>query len=209
MSNGPTEQEQFWAGDFGNEYTDRNTGEDLLASNLALFSKILAHTAGIRSVIEFGANIGMNLKAIQTLVPGIECSGIEINTKAAGHLRRIPGIQHVYEQSVFDYRPDYERDLSLIKTVLIHINPEKLKHVYELLYTSSKRYICVAEYYSPVPVMIPYRGNSDKLFKRDFAGELMDTYKDLRLIDYGFAYRRDAYYGKMYDDINWFLMEKI
>ena len=34
-------------------------------------------------------------------------------------------------------------------------------------------------------------GHSDKLFKRDFAGELMDKYTDLILKDYGFAYKRD------------------
>lgn len=36
-----TEQEKFWATEFGNEYLDRNKGEPLIASNIALFSKIL------------------------------------------------------------------------------------------------------------------------------------------------------------------------
>lgn len=34
---------------------------------------------GIKSCIEFGSNIGANLKAIQTLLPNVEISAIEIN----------------------------------------------------------------------------------------------------------------------------------
>lgn len=36
-----TEQEAFWAGEFGNAYIHRNQGDALLASNLNLFSKAL------------------------------------------------------------------------------------------------------------------------------------------------------------------------
>ena len=62
----------------------------------------------------------------------------------------------------------------------------------------------VAEYYNPYPTKVPYRDNSDKLFKRDFAGELIDRF-DLRLVDYGFVYHRDKF---PQDDITWFLLEK-
>ena len=79
----------------------------------------------------------------------------------------------------------------LIKTVLIHINPDALPEVYERLYKSSKQYICVAEYYNPTPVVVEYRGHTERLFKRDFAGELMDQFPDLKLVDYGFVYHRD------------------
>ena len=46
----------------------------------------------------------------------------------------------------------------------------------------------------------------ERLYKRDFAGELLDRYPDLRLADYGFAYRRDPKFPQ--DDINWFLLAK-
>jgi len=35
-----TEQEEFWAGEFGNNYISRNDDIELLASNVALFTKI-------------------------------------------------------------------------------------------------------------------------------------------------------------------------
>lgn len=97
-------------------------------------------------------------------------------------------------------------DLTFTCGVLIHINPDKLNIVYEKLYNYSNRYILIAEYYSPRPVGISYRGNKDRLFKRDFAGELMDKYENLDLIDYGFVYHRDNNFPD--DDINWFLLEK-
>jgi len=53
---------------------------------------------------------------------------------------------------------------------------------------------------------IPYRGHSDRLFKRDFAGEMLEAYPGLALVDYGFAYRRDPVFPQ--DDISWFLLRK-
>jgi len=58
-----TEQETFWAGKFGDDYSVRNAGDALIESNEALFSKILAHCPEAGSLIEFGANIGLNLQA--------------------------------------------------------------------------------------------------------------------------------------------------
>jgi hypothetical protein len=59
-----TEQEAFWAGSFGDEYSDRNIGNGWIASNTALFAKVLDRTRKVRSIVEFGANIGLNLRAI-------------------------------------------------------------------------------------------------------------------------------------------------
>ena len=78
-----TPQEDFWAGDFGNNYINRNKGKYLLASNLNFFNKALKSVANPTSFIEFGANIGMNLKAIQLLFPDAITKGIEINQEAS------------------------------------------------------------------------------------------------------------------------------
>lgn len=200
-----TEQEKFWAGKFGDEYIGRNQGKKVAAANLALFSRILERTQSVRSVIEFGANIGLNLEALNHLAPGIELSAIEINHKAVAKLERLGDVK-IYAESILDFKPDYSRDLVLIKGVLIHINPGNLPQVYDLLHQTCKRYICIAEYYNPSPVEVPYRGNREKLFKRDFAGEMLDRFPDLRLVDYAFTYHRDANFPQ--DDITWFLLEK-
>lgn len=205
-ANYTTPQEEFWAGNFGTEYIGRNESSQLLASNLNFFTKALKQAGRVSSCLELGANIGMNLKALQLLYPGIELKGAEINADAAKLLGDTIGENNVYKGSIFDYPITDKVDLSLIKGVLIHINPEMLSAVYEKLYQASSRCILVCEYYNPSPVAIPYRGHTDRLFKRDFAGEMLDKYSDLTLVDYGFAYRRDPAFPQ--DDITWFLMEK-
>ncbi len=199
-----TPQEEFWAGSFGGAYISRNNSEQLLASNFEFFSKILRRTGEVGSFIELGANVGMNLRALRTLLPKADLAAVEINAEAAGHLKEIPKLE-VFNESLLGFKPPRQYEISLTKGVLIHINPESLPSAYQALYESSSRFICVAEYYNPSPVNIPYRGHNDRLFKRDFAGELLDTYPDLKIIDYGFAYHRGPF---PQDDITWFLLEK-
>ncbi|MDD3553094.1 MAG: pseudaminic acid biosynthesis-associated methylase [Deltaproteobacteria bacterium] len=205
MTNFTTEQEKFWAGEFGNEYIQRNRDAKIIANNLAFFAKALQHTTEIKSCIEFGANIGLNLIALKQLCPDIQQYAIEINSKAAKQLKDVIGEDNVFEGSILQYQPQKQFDLVLSKGVLIHINPDVLDSVYEKLYSSSQKYILLAEYYNPTPVNIPYRGHTDKLFKRDWAGDLLTKYTDLQLIDYGFVYRRDRF---PQDDLHWFLLKK-
>jgi pseudaminic acid biosynthesis-associated methylase len=201
-----TEQEAFWAGNFGTDYIQRNQGDELLASNLNFFSKALHQTRDITSCIEFGANIGMNLKALQLLHPSILSHAIEINSEACKQLGTVIPTEHIYNHSILDFTPSRKWDLVLIKGVLIHINPDVLAQVYDTLYNSCERYLLIAEYYNPSPVSITYRGHNDRLFKRDFAGDIIERHPNLSLVDYGFSYRRDPNFPQ--DDITWFMMEK-
>jgi spore coat polysaccharide biosynthesis protein SpsF len=63
----------------------------------------------------------------------------------------------------------------------------------------------IAEYYSPQPTMMIYRGKRNKLFKRDFAGEFVSLFKKTKIVKYGFAYHKDKH---PQDDLNWFLIKK-
>jgi len=202
-----TEQEVFLAGEFGTEYIKRNQDNDLLSSNLHFFSKALQGAGKFDSVIEFGANIGMNIRALKLLYPNCLLKGIEINDTAAGELEKHIGEKNVIHSSILDLNTgNLSADISLIKGVLIHINPEFLQTVYQKLYEVAKEYILIAEYYNPVPVEIPYRGHSNKLFKRDFAGDFIMKYPGCKITDYGFAYRNDPQAPQ--DDITWFLIRK-
>lgn len=201
-----TEQEEFWAGDFGTEYISRNIGNQLIASNLAFFSNALRRVQVIDECLEFGANIGINLRALQLLYPNQQQYAIEINQSAATQLQTVIPLENLFLMSILDFEPQRTYDLVLIKGVLIHIDPDYLPQVYDLLYRATGKYLLICEYYNPTPVQIPYRGHSDRLFKRDFCGEILDKYQTLRLLDYGFAYHRDPNFPQ--DDITWFLMEK-
>lgn len=205
MNQYKTEQEKFWAGEFGKEYISRNDNQHLIAANIYLFSRILSKTTAVHSVLELGANVGLNLRAINRLKPEAQLSAIEINVEAAMILKA-SGLVEVKNESIIDFKTDKKYDFVFTKGVLIHINPDVLQKVYDTMYSTSKRYICVAEYYNPQPVTINYRGHKDRLFKRDFCGEIMDKFPDLNLIDYGFAYHRDNNFP--IDDITWFLLEK-
>ena len=199
-----TEQETFWAGDFGAQYIARNRSDALLAANVAFFSRSLRAAGALDSCIEFGANIGMNLRALKTLYPHQEQHAIEINDAAARALGEVVPDERIHRGSILEFEPTRRFDLVLIKGVLIHIHPQRLPQVYERLHRCTGKTLLLAEYYNPTPVSIPYRGQADRLFKRDFCGELLDLYADLRLIDYGFVYRRDPVFPQ--DDITWFLL---
>jgi pseudaminic acid biosynthesis-associated methylase len=201
-----TEQEKFWATGFGNEYPSRNEGEKMISSNLALFSKILKNCPSLDSVAELGCNIGLNLIALHRINRQLKLRGYEINEKAALAARE-ENIAEIVNTTVVETLDASQKfDLTFTKGVLIHINPEMLPVVYQNLYDLSNRYIMVCEYYNPAPESIDYRGNKDRLFKRDFAGELMRKY-NLKLIEYGFNYQHDPYFTN--DDSTWFLLSKI
>jgi pseudaminic acid biosynthesis-associated methylase len=201
-----TPQEDFWAGDFGSAYITRNAGDQLLAANLHFFSRALQAAGPISSCLELGANIGMNLRALRLLYPALAMKAVEINDEAARVLAEDIGSDQVWRGSILDYPADEAFDLVLVKGVLIHVNPDALPQVYDTMHRASRRLILVAEYYNPTPMAVPYRGHADRLFKRDFAGDLLDRHPDLRLIDYGFGYRRDPVMPM--DDATWFLLGK-
>lgn len=202
-----TEQEDFWASDFGDQYIERNRSNQLLASNLQFFSRVLRSVRSVQSCLELGANIGMNLRALKLLFPDCKLSAVEVNAAAAKELQSQVPDAEVFTGAIQDFiANDSSYELVFTKGVLIHLNPDTLPETYEKMYRASRRYVLIAEYYNPAPVAIPYRGHENKLFKRDFAGEMLEHYKDLHLVDYGFAYRRAPIFPQ--DDITWFLLEK-
>ncbi|MBT5267076.1 MAG: pseudaminic acid biosynthesis-associated methylase [Rhodospirillaceae bacterium] len=200
-----TDQEAFWAGEFGSRYIDRNRDEAILAAKTHLMSNLLRAARGVSSVVEFGPNIGLNLLALKRLLPNAEYGAIEINADAVEALRALGWVE-AHHGSILEQHFERTYDMVLISGVLIHIDPDMLGAVYDNLHAASARYICLSEYYNPTPVMVPYRGHENRLFKRDFAGEMMDRFPDLRLVDYGFQYHRDPNFPA--DDVTWFVLEK-
>jgi pseudaminic acid biosynthesis-associated methylase len=195
------EQEAFWAGEFGDAYTGRNAAFD--RSRVDFFARALTRLGPVHSAVELGANVGHNLRALRSLYPAIDLAAVEINSTAAAG---IEADVQVHRESLIAWQPTRRWDLAFTKGVLIHIAPSDLPTVYDLLHRCATRAILIAEYFSPNPVEVPYRGHAGRLFKRDFAGELLDRFHDLRLLDYGFVWRRDPVMPQ--DDITWFLLEQ-
>lgn len=199
-------QATAWAGEFGDQYAKRSPGN--VAANKVLFERILRRRleGGAQcSIVELGAGVGSNLIALRELLPRATLAAVEINPMAMHQLIASGAANEMYQESILEWTPPKAYDLAFTKGVLIHIPPEDLPRAYDLLYRSSAHYVLIAEYYAPRPAEIEYRGRRNMLWKRDFAGEMLDACADLHLIDYGFVYHRDPY---PQDDLNWWLMEK-
>lgn len=175
-----------------------------MRSNVAFFQRVLEQTDGLESILELGANRGLNIEALHELYPQTSLEAVEINPHAVERLRELP-LAAIHHKSIFEFEASAEFDLVFTKCVLIHIAPEKLSDVYDLLHKCSRRFILLAEYYNPTPMVVQYRGHDEKLFKRDFAGEILKRFSNLRLVDYGFVYHGDP---NPQDDVTWFLLEK-
>jgi len=145
------------------------------------------------------------LIALNRINKRFDLRGYEINPKAA-QIAKKHQIAEIILSSVVNKLDESKKfDFVFTKLVLIHINPLFLDSVYQNLYNISNKYIMVCEYYNPIPVSVEYRGNQDKLFKRDFAGELIKKF-NLELIDYGFQYKLDG--NCIGTDSTWFLLKK-
>ena len=205
-----SETADFWRGDFGNSYSQRNASADLLKSKEWMFRKALSplFTASPQRIIEFGANIGLNIDALRRIDAFSMCeySAVEVNAAACEKLREKK--VSTFEMSMLSEEREWGKgyDLSISCGLLIHVSPEDLPAAYDALYHASKRWILVAEYFSQTPREIVYRGETGKLWARDFFGEMLVAYPDLRARDYGFVSRHDP--NAPLDDITWFLFEK-
>ena len=202
-----TKQEKFWSGNFGNKYLQRNKRKYLLKNKNHLFKTSLKKADNIKSCIELGAGSGFNLICLKKKYPKAKFFGLEINSLAAKELEKVIIKKNIINESALKWKFNSMHDLVLTCGFLIHIAPNKLNRIYKLIYKLSKKYILICEYYNPQPVKVKYRKHKDKLYKRDFAGEILKKFKGLKLIDYGFVYKSDPCYPL--DDINWFLIKKV
>ncbi|OUC13625.1 MAG: hypothetical protein B0A82_16370 [Alkalinema sp. CACIAM 70d] len=198
-----TEQEQFWAGEFGNEYTHRNQID--AEHRQPFFRQILQQTPNVKTLCELGANRGHNLAAIASIHPEIHLTGVEINPTALAELQKVCGSGAI-QSSIQEFQPKQSFDLVFTCGVLIHLNPDDLPEIYQKLYDLSDRYILMNEYFNPTPVELEYRGNQGKLFKRDFAGEFLSHHGDrIQVMDYGFLWK---VLHPTWDNTVWTLFEK-
>lgn len=200
-------QEKLWQGAFGTEYHQRNKTEDRTGFWADVLGEDVLRDAF--SVLEPGAGKGENLAAIRKLreVGGIQMqdwqlTGIEVNKVAFEEMRKQKIVAH---NSAFLDIPLDDKNYNLVITrgFLIHVPTLALPATLAKIYNASSKYICFAEYYSPVRREVDYHGMGSALWLDDYAGKLMKMYPNLKLLDYGFKYHKDNGY-----DITYFLMEK-
>ena len=198
-----------WKGDFGNSYIQRHlNNEETINHREKTFKDIFALLSDNppNSILECGANIGLNLRAISR-ISDAKLFAIEPNGLACSHLSNsgltpAPTIlQNTVDQISLD---DQSIDLVYTLTLLIHIPEEYLARACAEIYRVSKRNILCIEYFNPYPQTIKYRGHNDMLFKRDYGSYWMDNYPNLELLGNGFLWNRTTGMG----DVNWWLFKK-
>ena len=177
-----------------------------LAHGVRGWEKMLNKTQDVKTILECGCNIGRNLYYLEKIDSNFEFSVIDVNKDALDHVKETYTIKHDYHGRIED-SDIQSNDFDLVFTcgVLIHIHPDELLNNLKKVYSYSSKYILIAEYFNRTPVMIPYQGRDDLLFKRDF-GDLFQTNFDVKLLDYGFLWSKD--YEEEWDDITWWLFEK-
>lgn len=208
-----TAQEHFWKTEFGDSYSERNsfTNDEFDAfyrdrygsTRRAMNADFLAGLS-INSILEVGCNVGIQLSLLQAA--GFKnLHGIEINPGAVQEARaRLPQAT-IVEGSAFALPfPDKAFDLVFTSGVLIHIHPDDVVEAMREIHRVSKHYIWGFEYYSETMQPITYRGNSDRLWKDDFAQKYLALFPDLTLL----KKRIYPYHTETGNSDSMFLLEK-
>lgn len=192
-----TPQEQFWAGDFGDSYGNRNKVD--WRARKPFFGRILDLT-GARSVGEVGANAGWNLSAIKAVETNVTVHGCEINEIAQGRAYECNLYIDLMEgQEWLSHFKGGLLELVFTSGVLIHIAPEHLKAMMSGIVEASSRYVLAIEYEAEQETEVEYRGHAERLWKRPY-GKLYQE-MGLTLIDSGDA-------GDGFDRCTFWLLQK-
>lgn len=202
-----TQQEEFWSGDFGRQYTDRNSrhlaewnafyeatwGRTKLAMNEDFLGGL---NRDIR-ILEVGCNTGMQLKGLQEA--GFRnLYGVELQAYAVEKAKEYSQHINVVQGSGFDLPfKDAFFDVVCTNGVLIHIAPADLPRIMTEMVRCSRRYIWGFEYYAMATTTVNYRGNEGFLWKADYAQLFLDQFPgQLRLVNQAlYPYVTDAERG--------------
>ena len=192
LNTSQTEQIRTWIGDFGREYTDRNT---YTAAELDQFYRQTYGTTRTEinerflkdlpkevRTLEVGCNMGTQLLILREM--GFSnLFGIEIQSYALGRAKeRIPGAVLTQASAFAIPYPDRYFDIVFTSGVLIHIAPTDLPNALSEIHRCASAWIWGFEYYAPVTTEIAYRGYQALLWKNDFARAYLRHFGDLELV---------------------------
>jgi pseudaminic acid biosynthesis-associated methylase len=184
-------QRDFWRGEFGNSYADRNISveetnqiykERTGITFEDVFKKIFSNIDKNAKILELGCNVGLKLSILQKL-GFTNLTGVEINEKAFKIAKEnYPNIKF-HNSSIEEFNSKGEQfDLVYTSGVLIHINPKALPEVIKKIISLSKEYIFDSEYYSDELVEVNYRGHEETLWKQNFPQLFLNEDSKLKII---------------------------
>jgi len=187
-----TAQTAVWKGDFGREYTDRNTfdneGLDQLYRKNYGISRREINAAFLREIakdanfLEIGCNAGNQLLLLQEMGYS-NLSGIELQPYALEIARRrLPGVSLKLGSVLSVPHENSSFDVVFTSGVLIHIAPADLPRALDEIHRCTRTYIWGLEYYSAEVAKVLYRGHDELLWKMDYARRYLERFPDLELV---------------------------
>ncbi|MEM1156921.1 MAG: pseudaminic acid biosynthesis-associated methylase [Verrucomicrobiota bacterium] len=211
MSSNPLDE---WKTEFGDDYMKRNQPEAKSVKQAAeVFSRIFKQgglEGNIKNALEVGANLGINLRGIQSIyssadlkLSAVEPNGVALKAIAEDSTLELEQCYHCSGQNI--PCDDGVFDLVFTNGVLIHVPPSDLEQVISEIVRSSSRYILCSEYFSHEPIEISYHSNSEMLWKRDFGKKYLECFPELKVVNYGFIWMEEF---SQFDNLNWWLFEK-
>jgi len=185
-------QEHFWDGEFGKDYTDRNTrvDEDLNkiyqtwynVTRKEMNEAFLGSLPKDTRILEVGCNTGMQLANLKSM-GFTSLYGIELQAYAVQKAKDYTQGINIIQGSAFDIPfKDGFFDLVFTSGVLIHIAPENLPLVFSEMHRCSKKYIWGFEYFAEDVTSIKYRGNEGFLWKANYGKLMRNQFKGLSLL---------------------------
>ena len=191
-----SDTEDFWAQDFGNEYTKRNRVE--WRDRVPFWESAIEFCAPA-TVLEVGCNAGWNLLAIHSVAPMVELHGVDVNASAVEETRQNGIEAHcVGALGIAGLHEPGSIDLVFTAGMLIHVAPDDLESVMRAIVATSGRYVIAVEYDSEETEEVEYRGHKGKLWKRPY-GRLYQAL-GLKLLSQGAA--------GGFDKCEYYLLEK-
>ena len=187
-----TRQERIWKGDFGREYTERNTVDTASLDQLwrrnygvarsTINESFLSRIPKDAMFLEVGCNAGNQLLMLRQM-GWSNLSGTELQPFAMEIARsRLPSAIFKLGSALALPWDDGSFDVVFTCGVLIHISPTDLPTVMDEIYRTTKGYIWGTEYYAPEVTQVTYRDHSELLWKMDFARQYMRRFPDLELV---------------------------
>ena len=202
-----TPQEDFWKNSITESYAEDNSSFDQRLGVLA-WMRILKsiNLKDIRSYLDCGSNIGRNIDFLKKVLPHASANIVELAPLPFSNCLDRFDIEDSFLGPLIDAYFSRTFDLVFSTMVLIHVNPDDLLSSMTRMYELSSRYILIGEYFNRTPVMINYRGEDDRLFKRDF-GKLFVENFNCKVLDYGFLWGHE-FDTAGFGDVTYWLFEK-
>jgi len=197
-------QQEKWAGEFGKEYTERNndTPYGLEQEYIAKYGitrtemnlVFLGEMSKDLTILDYGCNIGLQ-SALLKYIGFKTMWGTDINTDVLFEAFKKNNIKSMIYYDALGETLEFA-NIVFTSGVLIHQSPETLGGVINEMIRLSKEYIWGFEYYADKLTEIPYRGNTDMMWKGNYCDLFMDM--GLELVKRKKYKRTDGNIDEMY-----------